>query len=265
MVVLPLLAALSWGCEDNRTSKVEELMSANPVRTEDPVEKAPPPPSFKEIPPINIDTIGVKIGGRGASDLAKEKNQKKLKEVIDAIPHEGKPVKIRALQKAKIVDVVETVWLLGQAGVTEVVIQTKPKSNGKACNVDNPPADKCLPGELMVTPESTLAKAPAACSITGTITADNNVGIWGFGQTGGRKHRPGFGGADLSSAQETIEKNLRSCKSDKAFFSADYKMHWELAYNVGATIRFMDKDGQIKKLVLLGDKTVAGRPVKLRK
>lgn len=260
-----VFAALSWGCDSDRPSKVDELLSANQMRTEDPVMQPPPPPKFDEVPVITIDTLGVKIGQRGGSDLGKEKNQQKLKEVIDALPHKGKPVKIVALQKAKIVDVVETVWLLGKAGVTEVVIQTKPKSNGKACNEDNPPPDKCLPGELTITPESALTKDPKPCSITGTITGDNNVGIWGFGQTGGRKHRPGFGGADLSSAQETIEKNLRSCDSEYAFFSADYKMYWELAYNVGATIRFMDKDNQIKKLVLIGDQTVAGRPVKLRK
>lgn len=256
--------ALACGCETG-PSKVEEMMSAAAVRTEDPIPEPPPPPSFKEIPVITIDTIGVKIGGRGAQDLEKEKNQQKLKEVVDAIPHGGKPVKIRALQKAAIVDVVETVWLLGKAGVTEVVIKTKPKSNGKMCNVDNPPADKCLPGEITVTPASTLASDPPKCSVTGTITGDNNVGIWGFGETGGRKHRPGFGGADLSSAQETVEKKINSCKSNMGFFTADYKMHWEHAYNVGATIRFMDKDGKIDKLVLLDDEPVAGRPVTLRK
>ncbi len=263
--IAALLALIVGGCENNKTSKVDELMSANQVRTEDPIPAEAPPPSFDKIPPITIDNLGVKIGGRGGSDLHKEKNRKKLKEVVDAIPHKGKPVKIVALQKAKIVDVVETVWLLGEAGVNEVIIQTKPKSNGKACNTDDPPADQCLPGTLTVVPASKLAADPPKCSTSITITGKNHVGVWGFGETGGRRHRPGFGGADLSSAQETVEKRLRSCKSEYAFFTADYKMNWENAYNAGATIRFMDKKNKIKKLVLLDDAPVAGRPIKLRK
>jgi hypothetical protein len=264
------LAALLGACESEKPSRVDELLSAAQAKTEDPIPEPAPPPKFDEVPVITIDTVGVKIGPKGATDLAKEKNQKKLKEVIDALPHKGKPVKIVALQKADVRDVVETVWLLGKAGVNEVVIKTKPKSNGKDCNVDDPPADKCLPGEITVTPASVLADKPDPCSITAMITPNNDVGIWGFGQTGGRKHRPGFGGADLSSAQETIEKRLKSCKSNKAFFAGPFKMgtkkgYWEHAYNVGATIRFMDKDGQIDKLVLLGHEPVAGRPVELRK
>lgn len=264
MLAAPLLAALVGGC-DTGPSKVEELMSANQVRSEDPIVPPAPPPSFDEVPPITIDTIGVKIGGRGATDLANEKNQAKLKEIVDAIPHKGEPVKMVVLQKAKIVDVVETVWLLGKAGVEQVIIQTKPRSNGAVCDSDSPPADKCLPGELTVTPESVVNDEPPACSVTAMITEKNDVGVWGFGSTGGRKHRPGFGGPDLSSAQETAEKNIKSCKSDRAYFSTAYNMPWEHAYNVGATIRFMDKDDKIKKLVLLGQEPVAGRPVKRRK
>ncbi len=258
------LVASAWGCDGDRTSKVDELMSANQVRTEDPIPDPAPPPKFKGVPVITVDTLGVKVGPKGATDLAKEKSQAKLKEVIDALPIEGEPVTLVAHQKAKIVDVVETVWLLGKAGATEVIIKTKPRSNHKDCDNENPPADKCLPSSLTVTPESAIEGKPKPCSITAMITAKNDVGIWGFGSNGGRKHRPGFGGPDLSSAQETVEKNLRTCESNRAYFSTAYNMPWEHAYNVGATIRFMDKDKKISQLVLLGSEPVAGRPVTLR-
>ncbi len=263
-LALLVLAALCSGCEE-RPSKVDELMSANQVRTAEPIPEPPPPASFTEVPVITVDEIGVKIKDRGATDLGKEKSREKLKEVIDAIPHKGQPVTMVVHQKAKIVDVVETVWLLGKAGVTDVVLKTKPRTMDKACDDESPPADKCLPVEITVTPESALAHEPEGCSVTSMVTDGNDVGVWGFSSTGGRKHRPGFGGPDISSAQETIEKNIKSCKSDRAFFSAAYNMPWEHAYNIGATIRFADKDNKIKQLVLLGLEPVAGRPVKLRK
>jgi biopolymer transport protein ExbD len=249
-VILALAAAVA-GCQDDRVSKVDELLSANQVRSEDPIPEPPPAASFATMPPMSIDQLGVRIGDRGASDLKDEKNREKLREVIKALPHKGERVTLIADKKARMLDVVETVWELGKAGVPEVLIKTTPRPE--------------LPTELVVVPESAVPNKPADCSVTAIITPANDVGVWGYNQTGGRKHRPGFSGPDLSSARETIEKSLRGCESDKAYFTASYNMFWEQAYNIGATIRFVDKDGKVKKLVLLGQEPVAGRPVTPRK
>jgi biopolymer transport protein ExbD len=248
--VLAILAAIVGGCENDQPSKMDELVSAAQEKSSSPVPEPRPGPNFKEMPSITIDNLGAYIGGHRASELGTPAGRKKLREIVAALPIKGEKVTITAIKKASVQDVFETTWELGKAGAPKVIIKTEARND--------------LPKELEVTPQSKITEADA-CSIVATVTKVADTGVWAFKGGIGRRHRKGFAGPDLSNTGETIEKDLKRCKSDTAFFSAAYNMPWEHAFAMGGLIKKGDEDGKIAKLVLLGDEPVAGRKVELRK
>jgi len=250
IVLIALVALLALtACEDDHTSKVDELASAAAKKTATPAPE-PRKPEFKEMPSITIDDLGAYIGGFRASDLDKPEGKKKLEEIVAALPINGEKVTMTAIKKASVRDVFETTWALGKAGAPKVIIKTDARDD--------------LPKELEVTPQNYVQDAPG-CSVAATVTDNADTGVWAFKGGLGRRHRKGMAGPDLSNTGSTIEKDLARCKSDIAFFSAAYNMPWEHAFAMGALIVKADEDGKIDKLVLLGDEPVAGRKIELRK
>ena len=237
------------GCQDDHTSRVDELVSAAAEKTSTPVPE-PRKPEFKEMPSVTIDDLGAYIGGFRASDLDKPGGRKKLEEIVAAMPINGQTVTMTAMKKASVRDVFETIWALGKAGAPKVIIKTDARDD--------------LPKELTVTPQNHV-KDPPGCSVAAMVTDNADTGVWAFRGGLGRRHRKGMAGPDLSNTGDTIAKDLKRCKSDTAFFSAAYNMPWEHAFAMGALIVKADVDGKIDKLVLLGDEPVAGRKIELRK
>jgi len=252
VAILPIAALLTASCDDGKhKSKVDELMSAAQVQSSDPVPKDRGKPTFDKMPTMVVDNLGAYIGGHRASDLDKKRGQVKLNEITTALPINGEQVTLQVVKKAKIRDVVETVWALGKAGAPTVLLKTDARDE--------------LASELVVTPQSRVDKADA-CSLCAMVTDKADTGVWAFTGGTGRRHRKGFAGPDLSNTEETMKKDLVRCDSDTAFFTAASNMPWEHAYAMGALIKKADADDKIQRLVLLdGDTTVAGRPVKLRK
>ena len=249
--LVALMAAVGAlaGCEDDHTSRVDELVSAAAEKTSTPAPE-PRKPEFKEMPSITIDDLGAYIGGFRASDLDKPEGKKKLAEIVAALPINDETVTITAIKKASVRDVFETTWALGKAGAPKVIIKTDARDD--------------LPKELKVTPQNHI-KDPPACSVAATVTDNADTDVWAFRGGMGRRHRKGMAGPDLSNTGDTIEKDLKRCKSDTAFFSAAYNMPWEHAFAMGALIVKGDTEDAIDKLVLLGDEPVAGRKIELRK
>lgn len=246
---LGLAAALAViGCDADRTSRVDELMSAATAEKEPP--PPPPPEKWEEVPPILVDTLGAVIGTRRAKDLDKEKGQKELEKIVADIPFGSDPVVVKALPKAKVPDVVETIWALGKGGAKKIIVRTDARDD--------------LPKELVLTPQH-LVTDPKPCSVVAMVTETADTGVWSIKGGGGIRKRKGFAGPDLSNTGATIEEWLARCDSDTAFFSTAANMPWEHGFAIGGLFRNHDKDGKIAKLVLLGTEPVAGRPVELRK
>ncbi len=246
----PIAVLALLGCDTQHTSKVDELMSAAQVESAAPVPTERKP-EFDKMPEVLVDDLGAYIGGFRAADLDKPAGKRKLEEVVGALPIKGEQVEMRAVKKAKMVDVVEVVRALGRAGAPTVLIKTDARDE--------------LGTELVVTPSNHIKKDPAGCSICAMVNDKADTGVWSFAGGMGKRHRKGFAGPDLSGTQEAIEKDMARCDSDTAFFGAAYNMPWEHGFAMGALIRKADTNGKIKKLVLLGDEAVPGRPVTLVK
>lgn len=242
-----VLALAALGCESDHTSRVDELMSAATAPKEPPPV---PPQKWEEVPPILVDTLGAVIGNRRAKALDKDEGRRELEKIVAEIPFDSAPVVVKALPKAKVPDVVETVWALGKGGAKSIKIMTNGRDD--------------LPKELLVTPQH-LISDPKPCSVVAMVTEKNDTGVWSFKGGGGVKKRAGFAGPDLSNTGEAIEDWLARCDSDTAFFSTAANMPWEHAFAMGGLLRKHDEKGKIDKLVLLGIEPVAGRPVELRK
>ena len=244
-----LALLLLAGCDNSGPSKVDQLVSAAQVPSDDPIPTPPPAPTWDKMPDMLVDELGAYIGGRRASELDKTKGQQTLAEIVKALPIKGEQVSLRVIKKAKMKDVAEVVWALGKAGAPEVLIKTDARDD--------------LPKELVVVPENQLDEVDP-CSLAAMVTDKADTGVWGFSSQGGTRHRKGFAGPDLTNTEETMRKGLKRCESDTAFFSAAYNMPWEHAYSMGALFMKADDDKKIKRLVLCGDEPVAGRPIKLR-
>lgn len=238
------------GCESDHTSRVDQLVSAAEEKTAK-APSEPRKPEFDEMPSVTVDDLGTYIGGFRASDLGTPDGRRKLAEIVAAMPiEEGGSVTITAIKKAKVQDVFETTWALGKGGAKKVIIKTDARDD--------------LPKELTITPQNHVEE-PAGCSIVATVTDNADTGVWAFKGGLGRRHRKGMAGPDLTNTGSTIEKDLKRCKSDTAFFSASYNMPWEHAFAMGGLIVKNDEEDKIDELVLLGDEPVAGREVELRK
>jgi hypothetical protein len=248
---IPFAALALTACDGgDKTSKVDDLVSANQVVSSDPVPKERKP-KFDKMPDMAVDNLGAYIGGFRAADLDKEQGRLKLKEIVEALPIKGEQVTLRVIKKAKMQDVVETVWALGKKGAPTVLIKTDARDE--------------LGKELVVTPQNQI-KDPKGCSVCTMVTDKASTGVWPFKGGMGQRHRKGFAGPDLSGTQEALEKNLKRCDSDTGFFTAAYNMPWEHGFAMGALFKKADPDDRIQQIVLLdGDTTVAGRAVKLRK
>jgi hypothetical protein len=235
-------------CDDDHTSRVDELMSAATADKEPP--PPPPPERFTEVPTILVDTLGAVIGPRRAKDLDKDKGRAELAKIVADIPFGSDPVVVKALPKAKVPDVVETVWALGKGGATKIILRTDARDD--------------LPNELLLTPQH-LVTDPKPCSVVAMVTETADTGVWSLKGGGGIRKRKGLAGPDLSNTGKTIEDWVARCESDTAFFSTAANMPWEHAFAIGGLFRNHDKNKKIDKLVLLGIEPVAGRPVELRK
>ena len=243
---LALVLLLGVGCEDDHTSRVDEILSAATAEPPPP----PEPEKFEGVPPILVDTLGAVFGSRRAKDLDKEPGKRELEKIVSEIPFGSEPVEVKALPKAKTPDVVETIWALGKAGVKEIIVRTDARDD--------------LPKELVITPQQ-LVSDPKPCSVVAMVTDNADTGVWAFKGGGGVRKRKGLAGPDMSNTGETIEDWLARCDSDTAFFSTAANMPWEHGFSIGGLFRKHDEKGKIKKLVLLGSEPVAGRPVELRK
>jgi len=242
--------ALLAGCEAEKKSEFDALVSAAQVSSADNVPTARPAPSWAKMPDMVVDDLGAYIGGRRASDLGKTKGKQALTEIVKALPIKGQRVTLRVVKKAKMVDVAEVVWALGEQGAPEVLVKTDARDD--------------LVKELVLVPENRLSDVKP-CSVTAMVTDKADTGVWNFGSKGGTRHRKGFAGPDLTNTEKTMTRKLANCESDTAFFSAAYNMPWEHAYSMGALMLKSDEQKKIERLVLLAEEPVAGRPVKLRK
>jgi hypothetical protein len=241
---------LCGACDASKSSKVDELVSAASPPSADPVPAEPEKKKWDTVPELTVDDLGAYLGGERAN-LNEKGGLEKLQDIVSRLPIKDKEVELLANKKAKTRDVVVTVYELGKGGANAVVIKTDGRDS--------------LPTQIRVVPESRLGSEPAACSAAVMVTEDRDTGVWAWKSNGGTKFRPGFAGPDLSGTEEALKKAIDRCDSDVAFFSAAHKNVWEHAYNLGALAVKLDGDKKIKKLVLLADEPVAGRPVSLKK
>jgi hypothetical protein len=238
------------GCEgEKKKSRVDEILSAAEAKSSQPPPGPPEPKQYKEVPSLTVDELGAYLGGERADPSTKD-GLAKLKNIVSRIPLSDKDVTLIANKKANTQDVKLTAWEWGKGGAATILV----KSEGRAG----------VPTEILLTPEHTISDPPA-CSVSVAVTEKLDTGVWPYKGGGGKKHRPGFGGPDMSNTEKSIEKALGRCKSKYAFFGGAYKHQWLHVYSLGALIKKMDADKKIDKLVLLTDEPVAGRKVKLRK
>jgi hypothetical protein len=237
-------------CDGKKTSKVDELMSAATAESTATAPHEPEKKKWDTMPELTVDDLGSYLGGERAN-VTEKGGIEKLRDIISRLPLKDKEVELVANKKALTVHVVTTVYELGKGGALAVTIKTDGR-NG-------------LPTEIRVVPESRLGSDPPSCSVAIMVTPERDTGVWTFKGGGGTKFRPGFAGPDLGEGtEEALEKGLKGCDSEIAFFSAGNKNVWEHAFNVGALLTKVDKDKKIKKLVLL-EEPVAGRAITLKK
>jgi len=251
LLCLMPLALLVAGCPDkDHKSKVDELMSAAQMPSEDPVPKPREKTKWEKMPSITIDNLGAYIGGERAHLEDKKKGLTELKDIVSRLPIGDEPVAVIAQKKTRASWVALVVFELGEGGAKEILLKT--------------PGRDDLGGEITVVPEKTLDNIPG-CSISVAVNAELNTGVWAYKGGLGQKHVKGFAGPDLSNTAESIKKRMKTCNSPIAFFGGSFEREWQHVYNLGALLRKVDEKNQIEKLVLLADEPVAGRKVKLRK
>jgi biopolymer transport protein ExbD len=246
--VLVVLLASSSGCSDKPAgwSSGSGSGSASAAAT---VAATPEPPKTKSMPSLIVDGEGPYLGIERVR-MQDANAAEKLAKIVKELPIEGKPVTLIVEKKAKIVHVAAVVTELGKAGAPKVIVKTDGRND--------------MPKELSLTPE-TRVSSPPACSVTAMVLKDLSTALWPVKGGTARKHRKGFAGPDLSHTGEQLKKDLVSCDSTMAFFSADENVEWEMAYNLAGTILVSDEKKKIDTLVLLSQVPVAGRPVALGK
>jgi hypothetical protein len=246
---LATAASLLLGCDSGAIpTQAAQEVSASGWYQPPPAPSAPEIPDWEKMPPITVEEFGIVIGGRRV-DLKKKDALPRLREIAAKLPIKDEPVPVLADRKARTSDVATLVDELGAKGATAVLLKTAGRGD--------------LPGEIAVVPRTRIGGTPAPCSVAVTVTDDLSTGVWPISGGGGKKHRKGFAGPDLSNTGETLVKAIDACDSKTAFFSANEKHAWELCFNMGALIVKSDTGKKIDKLVLLGDAPVAGREIKL--
>lgn len=248
-VGLLALAAVAACKEDPKglIDKVEGLQSsARKVEAPPPTVSAAKPTTMPE---LVVDNLGAYLGGKRVATPTSKEGRVALDEIVKALPVADTPtITLKADKKAKTPDVAAVVEAFGRAGASKVVVQTEGRAD--------------LPKELKLTP-LVHVQTPPSCAIVAAVTEDLDTGVWPTKGGGGARHRKGWAGPDLTNTAKTVEKQLEQCESRTAFFSANAKWDWQLAFNVGGTIIQSDKTGKIDTLVLLGDEPVAGRKLEV--
>lgn len=248
-VALAALAVCS-ACDKEEGEKelIEKVMSAKGISSAPP--PAPTTTAFKTMPELLVDELGAYFGGKRADNLTKTEGQKKLREIIELLPLDDNPVTLQVLKKAKIPEVGVVVDAFGRAGVSKVIVKTEGRAD--------------LPQELPLTPLTKLTAQPPSCAVVASINEDLLVAVWTLEGGGGGKYRKGWAGPDLTHASEGMEERMERCDAKVAFFSANAKLDWQMAFNVGATLLKLDPEGKkLEQLVLLGEEPVGGRKVEL--
>jgi len=246
VVMSATLLCLAAGCDDPKSDGGDASASAT-ASTKAP--SAPTVRSFARMPDMVVDDLGPSLGGQRV-DLSVPTGPAKLKEIAAKLPINDKQVILRTTHKARVRDVAAVLVALGEEGAPEVLLKM---SGGR----------RDVPTEYVVVPETRISN-PDPCSVVATVTENMSTGVWPFKGGGGKRHRKGHAGPDLTLTGESIDKALSKCQSKTAFFSSHTKLRWEHAFHMGALIRKSDEKKKIDKLVLLGEEPVAGRPVKLR-
>jgi hypothetical protein len=240
--------AVGLGCSDPK-ELIDKVGSAQETAR----RQAPPPPEPTATKPITmpellVDTMGALLGPKRVGKLNTPEGKAELKEAIKLLPVNDSLVTLRVDKKAKIADVGAVVEAFGAAGAPKVVV----KSEGRAD----------LPKELRLTPLCRLPE-PSSCSIVATVTEDVDTGVWPLKGGGGLKARKGWAGPDLTLTAKNLKKQIEACDSKAAFFSANDRFEFQVAFNLGGTIVQSDEKGKLENLVLLGEEPVAGRKVEL--
>jgi biopolymer transport protein ExbD len=248
VLALVTLASLA-ACDDkSKSGGSGGVASAAPTASTTTAE-APAQPKPKTMPSLIVDSLGPYIGIERV-DMKNEKWPEKLAALIKDLPINGNPVTLIADKKAKTPDVAAVVAELGRAGAPKVVIKTDGRDD--------------VPKELTVVPPDHV-QSPPGCSVVTMVSKDLSTAVWPFKGGLGRKHRKGLAGPDLSNTADSLKKDIATCESTMAFFSADDTVQWEMAYNLAGTLLNADEKKKVQTLVLLEQSPVGGRAVKLTK
>ncbi|MEM1031432.1 MAG: hypothetical protein AAF928_10830 [Myxococcota bacterium] len=252
-VPLLVVALSAGGCGEGKRRSEQMLAEASATASglSSPAAPASAASDPTVMPTLLVDEEGIVVGPTRVKDLKTEARRAEVAAAVADLPYASEPVRVRALKKARTPMVAELVWQLGKAGAKSIVVVTDVRDD--------------LPGEITLTPETSLSgdEVPS-CSVVAMVTASADTGVWALRGGGGRKHRKGFAGPDLSSTEETMKKDIKSCDSPIALFSAAENMPWKHAFSMGALLKQADEEGVISSLVLLGREPVAGRAVALR-
>lgn len=232
--------------EDGTTSgKPSASVSAKPSATPTSSDSAA---ANGAIPLIVVDDIGPTVGGQRAL-LKKPGGPEKLVEVVTALKLDGtKDVPIKVEKKAKLTDVVALVRVLGDKGAKIVRITADSRGD--------------LPKELVVVPQTALKDKVAPCSVVTSILPDFASEVWTVKGTTAKRGAKGTFGPDMTVAGENITKELKSCDSKIAFFTADDSLDWAYAHMAGGALVTADSEKKIQQLVLLTEVGTPGKPIK---
>lgn len=233
-------------CDDSKPKGSEAAPSATATQSAAPAEAAPPKP--KTMPALIVDSSGPYLG-QVRIDMKAENWAEKLTAAVKDLPINGAQVTLIAEPRAKTPHVAAVVAELGKAGAPKILVKTNGRDD--------------VPKELLLTPPS-AATSPAPCSLTVMVLKDLSTAVWPFKGGLGKKQRKGLAGPDLSNTAEIIKKDLATCNSSTALFSADDTLTWEMPYNLAGTLKVADEKKQIETLILLAESPVAGRAVTLK-
>jgi hypothetical protein len=242
------LLVATAGCGDPK-ELIDKVASAEASQRKQ--QEPPPEPSATRptsMPELLVDSLGALLGGKRVREPASEKGRVELREVVKNLPVNDNPVTVRVEKNAKTPHVAAVVDAFGEAGAPKVVVQSEGRPD--------------VPKELRLTPRSKAPKPPE-CAIVASVTEDLDTGDWPVKGGGGARHRKGWAGPDMTNTAKTLEDRLEQCDARVAYFSANAKYDWQLAFNLGGTIVVSDKQHKIENLVLLGDEPVAGRRLEL--
>ena len=242
LVLVPVLALVA--CDDAPKGKADAKSAASASAKPSAVASATPPKP-KGMPELLVDPEGPYLGGKRV-DMKADNAKDRLAEAVKALPINGQEVTLLVEKKAKTSYVAAVVAALGAAGAPKVLLKTDGRDD--------------LPKELKVTPQDRVS-SPAGCSVAAMVLKDLSTAVWPYKGGLGKRQRKGLAGPDLSHTGETLEKELESCDSTMAFFSADDEVPWVMAFNIGGTIVQSDKKKHIDTLVLLKEAPVAGRAI----